>query len=141
MFWSKIWFFLIAVAAAVALTIALVMPRPAQRALATEEHRRLTVACGVIGILLADDARGRVDLAGSFARRDEIVSALDSASNAATIDEARSKGVRQTAKTVIETIKGKQPDFAILIIWEFPRLGRHTVATPRSPSHVDIEAR
>lgn len=115
MFWSKIWFFLIAVAAAVALTIALVMPRPAQRALATEEHRRLTVACGVISILLTDDARGRVDLAGSFARRDEIVSALEGASNAATIDEARSKGLRATAKTVIETIKGKQPDFAILI--------------------------
>ena len=86
MFWSKIWFFLIAVAAAVALTIALVMPRPAQHALATEEHRRLTVACGVISILLTDDARGRVDLAGSFARRDEIVNALEGASNAATID-------------------------------------------------------
>jgi hypothetical protein len=114
-FWSKIWFFLVAVAAAVAMTIALVMPRPAQRALATEEHRRLTVACGVISILLTDDARGRTDLAGSFARRDEIVSALEGASNAATIDEARSKALRATAKTVIETIKGKQPDFAILI--------------------------
>jgi hypothetical protein len=114
-FWSKIWFFVVAVAAAVAMTIALVMPRPAQRALATEEHRRLTVACGVISILLTDDARGRVDLAGSFARRDEVVNALESASNAATIDEARSKGLRATAKTVIETIKGKQPDFAILI--------------------------
>ncbi|MEJ7600512.1 MAG: hypothetical protein WKG01_21565 [Kofleriaceae bacterium] len=115
MFWSKIWFFLIAVAAAVALTIALVMPRPAQRALATEEHRRLTVACGVISILLTDDARGRVDLAGSFARRDEVINALESASNAASIDDARSKGVLATAKTVIETIRGKQPDFAILI--------------------------
>ena len=30
MFWSKIWFFLIALGATIALTIALVMPRPAQ---------------------------------------------------------------------------------------------------------------
>jgi len=30
-FLSKIWFFLVALVAAVALTIALVMPRPAQR--------------------------------------------------------------------------------------------------------------
>src|SRR5690606_6800133 len=40
MFWSKIWFFLVAVVAAVALTLALLMPRPAERAtLKAEQHR------------------------------------------------------------------------------------------------------
>ncbi|HWU89260.1 MAG TPA: cache domain-containing protein, partial [Kofleriaceae bacterium] len=116
MFWSKIWFFLLAVAAAIALTFALVLPRPAARAMVTEEHRRLTVACGVIGILLADDARKRVDLAGSFARTEEIVKALESASAAPTLDEARMKQVRATAETVMKGITGdRKPDFAMLI--------------------------
>lgn len=116
MFWSKIWFFLVAVAAAIALTIALVLPRPAARALVREEHSRLTVACGVVGILLADDARKRVDLAGSFARTDDIMKALDAASAAQAIDEARAKQVRATAETVMKTITGdRKPDFAMLI--------------------------
>ena len=68
MFWSKIWFFLIALVAAVALTIALVLPRPAQRSLVSGEANRLQTACGVIHILLTDDARNRIDLAGAFAR-------------------------------------------------------------------------
>ena len=37
MFLSKIWFFLVALAAAAALTVALVMPRPAQRQIDGEE--------------------------------------------------------------------------------------------------------
>src|SRR5207237_9637908 len=99
-FWSKIRFFVVAVLAAVAFTIALVLPRPAARALVGEEHRRLTVACGVIGILLTDDARNRVDLAGSFARTPDIVRALDAASSAATLDDARMKQVRGVGEAV-----------------------------------------
>ena len=45
MFLSKIWFFLIALAAAVGLTVALVMPRPAQRAIIADEHDKLRTAC------------------------------------------------------------------------------------------------
>ena len=115
MFLSKIFFFLVAVAAALALTIALVMPRPAQRALITEEHRRLKVACGVIDILLTDDARNRVELAGSFARTAEIVGALDAASGADKIDDARMKQVRGVGENVMKTIEGRKPDFAILL--------------------------
>ena len=59
MFFSKIWFFLIALAAAVALTIALVMPRPAERSHIENEKQRIVVACSVIDILLGDDARNR----------------------------------------------------------------------------------
>jgi hypothetical protein len=115
-FWSKIWFFVVAVLAAAALTIALVMPRPAQRAVAKEETRRLTVACGVVGILLEDDARKRVDLAGSFARQQTIETELAAATAAATLDDARMKKVREVADAKIKDIKGSRtPDFVILI--------------------------
>jgi len=114
-FLSKIWFFLIALAAAVGLTVALVMPRPAQRQLVEEEHNRLSVACGVVDILLFDDARGRVDLAASFARADEVVKALESASGADKLDEARMKQVRDSGERIMKGIRGRTPDFAMLI--------------------------
>ncbi len=115
MFLSKIFFFIVAVAAAIALTIALVMPRPAQRALDSEEQRRLKVACGVIDILLTDDARNRVELAGSFARTSEIVGALDAASSVDKLDDARMKQVRGVGENVMKTIQGRKPNFAFLI--------------------------
>jgi hypothetical protein len=115
-FWSKIWFFLVSVAAAVALTFALVMPRPAQRANVIEETRRLTVACGLVNIVLEGDARNRVDLAGKFARNEDIERELGDASAAATLDEKRMKSVRGIGEKVMEGIKGKRnPAFAILI--------------------------
>ena len=115
MFLSKIWFFLIALAAAVAMTIALVMPRPAQRTQVTEEQNRLAVACGVIDILLADEARNRVEIVGSFARTKEVVSALESASGAKELDEQRMKTVRDVGENVMKGIQGHKPDFAMLI--------------------------
>ncbi|HEU4734532.1 MAG TPA: MXAN_5187 family protein [Kofleriaceae bacterium] len=116
MFWSKIWFFLIALAGAVALTIALVLPRPAQRSLIRGETNRLQTACGVIHILLADDARNRVELAGAFARAPEIMNALESASATERLDEGRMKQVRDVGDTVMKAIQGnRKPDFAMLI--------------------------
>ena len=116
MFLAKIWFFLVALVAVVALTIALVLPRPAQRTLVAEEQQRLVVACGVIDILLGDDARNRVELAGAFSRTQEIVTALEAASGAQTIDEARMKQVRDVGDAVMKTIQGsRKPDFAMLI--------------------------
>ena len=115
MFLSKIWLFLIALLGAAALTIALVMPRPAQRQLVHDEQTRLSVACGVIDILLTDDARNRVELAGAFARTPEIVSALEAASGAAKLDDTRMKEVREIGENVMKGISGRQPDFAMLI--------------------------
>src|SRR5688572_7212880 len=91
------------------------MPRPAQRALVAEEHRRLKVACGVIDILLTDDARNRVELAGSFARTQDVVNALDAASGADKLDDTRMKQVRGVGENVMKTIEGRKPDFAILL--------------------------
>ncbi|NVB77590.1 MAG: hypothetical protein HOV81_04265, partial [Kofleriaceae bacterium] len=115
MFLSKIWFFLIALAAAIALTIALVMPRPAQRQLVNEEHNRLAVACGVVNILLSDDAHTRVGLAGKFARAQEVVAALEQASSTDKLDETRMKQVRDVGEKLMKGVSGRKPDFAMLI--------------------------
>lgn len=116
MFLSKIWFFLVALGAAIALTIALVMPRPAQRQLETEETARLTTACSVIDILLADAARDRVAFSATFARAPEVISALDAATGAKELDTNRMKQVRQAIEDLIKKANGAYvPDFAILI--------------------------
>jgi hypothetical protein len=115
-FWSKIWFFMVALVAAIAVTVALLLPRPAQRALIRGETDRLQTACGVIHILLADDARNRVELAGAFARAPEIVAALESAGLAESLDESRMKQVRGVGDAVMKAIQGnRKPDFAMLI--------------------------
>lgn len=115
MFLSKIWLFLITVGAAIALTIALVMPRPANRRHTEDEHNRLALACGVVDVALADDARVRVDLASSFARADDVVHALESASNADKLDDARMKQVRDVGEKLMAGISGRKPDFAMLV--------------------------
>ncbi|MDB4956216.1 MAG: hypothetical protein JWO36_3785, partial [Myxococcales bacterium] len=115
MFLSKIWVFLVTLAGAIALTIALTLPRPAQRTLVNEEQNRLAVACGVVDILLADDARNRVELAGSFSRAPEVVGALEAASNLNSIDESRMKQVRSIGENLMKGIQGRKPDFAMLI--------------------------
>ena len=68
MFLSKIWFFLVTVIAAVAITIALVMPRPAERAAAIQESKSVRTACLVTNILLRDNARARIQLTSEFAQ-------------------------------------------------------------------------
>src|SRR5262249_55349704 len=80
------------------------------------EGRRVETGGGVIHILLADDARNRVDLAGAFARSPEIMNALEAASGAERLDEARMKQVRDVGETVMKAIQGnRKPDFAMLI--------------------------
>jgi hypothetical protein len=105
MYFSKIWLFLVTLAGAVALTIALVMPRPAQRARQQSEQQRLVLACSVVDILLRDNAVQRVDnVAAPFARDLELVNALAQASDAPTIDEPRARSVGQLAASVRDKI-------------------------------------
>ncbi len=116
MFLSKIWMFVVALAAGVGLAIALIMPRPAQRTLVQGEHDRLSIACSVVDIQLEADAHVRVELAGSFSRAPDIVTALDQASNADKIDDARSLALRGKAVEILKDVHGnRKPDFAILI--------------------------
>jgi hypothetical protein len=113
---SKLWLFVVALVAAVAVVIVLLLPRQALRTQVRGETNRLQTACGVIHILLADDARNRVELVGAFARSPEIMAALESAGQAETLDEARMKQVRDIGETVMNAIQGnRKPDFAILV--------------------------
>ncbi|HKE18987.1 MAG TPA: MXAN_5187 family protein [Kofleriaceae bacterium] len=97
MFWSKIWFFLVAVVAGVTLTLALVMPRPAERATVVAETKRLAHACSVTEILLRDFAQSRIQLAGETAR----VQGVDRALVEATRGEAVPAGAYATAKKIL----------------------------------------
>ncbi|HVV83111.1 MAG TPA: MXAN_5187 family protein [Kofleriaceae bacterium] len=115
MFWSKIWLFIVAALGAVAVTVALLLPRPAERARVAEERDRLVVACDVVNILLRDAARVQVDVAGVFARTPSVVSALEQASAADAITEDKAKAARQIAGDTIAAVSGTRPDFAILI--------------------------
>ena len=115
MFWSKIWLFLLAAVAAIAITIALLLPRPAQRARIDDDRQRLVVACDVVNIQLKSAARSQIDVAGAFARQSEVVAALERTSAAETIDEASSKAARELIAQTIAGVAGTRPDFAILI--------------------------
>ncbi len=114
MFWSKIWFFLVACAAAAALASALAMPRPAAREAAKTERERLAEACDVINILLADNARGRLQLVGRYALDEQIAAILAEASSKDTIAADTHGNARQRAKQLLEEISGAKPDIAIL---------------------------
>jgi hypothetical protein len=98
MFWSKIWFFLVAVVAAVALTLALLMPRPAERATVGADKKRLARACSVTEILLRDFARTRVQLASDTARAE---SGLDTVLASASKGEIVSGESYSAAKKIL----------------------------------------
>ncbi|MEZ4404194.1 MAG: MXAN_5187 family protein [Kofleriaceae bacterium] len=115
MFWSKIWLFLLAAAAALAFTVALLAPRPAQRARADDERQRLVVACDVVNIQLKSAARSQIDVAGAFARQPGVVAALAQASTADAIELGSSKAARELVLQTIAGVSGTRPDFAILV--------------------------
>ena len=101
MFWSKIWFFLVSAVAAVALTLAMVMPRPAERATVNTEQKQLRAACSVAGILMRDFARTRVQLAADTAR-DE--SGLDAVLATSSKGEIVSGEAYSSAKKILTSL-------------------------------------
>ncbi len=116
MFWSKIWFFLVAVAGAAALTIALMLPRPPERARLAEERQRVVTACDVVNILMATNARSRIDLAGTFARSEvDVPAVLAPATLADSISAEAHQTARSIATQLIESTSGDRPDFVILV--------------------------
>jgi hypothetical protein len=122
-FWSKIWFFLVAVVATAAIAVALVMPRPAERAALTGEMQRLARACSVANILLRDNARTRIQLAGEFARADappsspglRIDEVLYQASAASAISAEANASARKVLQALLDSVSGARPDFAMLL--------------------------
>lgn|GEM_PF-758064 len=123
MFLSKIWFCVIAVCAAAALTVAIMLPRPADRAAQLAENRRIKTACGTAHILLEQNARQRIDLAASFAQAAAPAGSprlkLDSILGAASKTDAISSEANRTGKTalraLLDSVKGRKPDFVIIL--------------------------
>lgn len=115
MFFSKIWLFLLTLVAGIAVTIALLLPRPAERAHVVGEQQRLAVGCGVVNILLTDNARRRVDFTRRFSRHPELAAALAGASSADQIDDKRASSTREIANRLLSSAKGDAPDFAMFV--------------------------
>ncbi|MBK7534422.1 MAG: methyl-accepting chemotaxis protein [Myxococcales bacterium] len=115
MFFSKIWLFLLTLVAAIAVTVALLLPRPAERAHVMEEQQRLAVGCGVVNILLGDNARRRVDFARRFGRAPELVNALATASGVDALDDKRNASTREIGNRLLASAKGEAPDFAMFV--------------------------
>jgi hypothetical protein len=123
MYLTKIWFLLVAAFATVALALALVMPRPAQRTALDVESARLERACTIANILLRDNARTRVQLAGEFARAaapaneptlrlDEI---LFAASKGELISAESNATGRKALAKLLDSFSGSKPDFVQLL--------------------------
>ncbi len=137
MFLSKIWFFLVTVVAAVAITIALVMPRPAERAAAIQESKSVRTACLVTQILLTDNARARIQLTSEFAqavRELKLSNTLVEASKGDIVSgEANATGRKELAK-LVASVSGTKPSF----IWLLDLRGRVVArSNPEDPTYGD----
>lgn len=136
MYLSKIWFVVVAAIAAIALTLALVMPRPAERQASAAEARQLQRACSVARILLRDNARTRVQLAGEFARAAapanqpslRLDSILYNASKGEIVSGQANATGRQALSKLLESFHGNKPDF----VWLLDRRGRVVAQATRA---------
>ena len=116
MFWSKIWFFLVAIAATVCLTVALVIPRPAERRSFSDENRRIRDACSVANILLTENARLRIGLALDFSVAKGVDAILAKSSRSKVITSEQNRTARDAAHGLINGVEGSiQPDFVIVL--------------------------
>lgn len=123
MYLSKIWFLLTAAFAVVALAVALVIPGPARRAALKTEGARLERACVITGILLRDNARVRVQLAGEIARAGapaneptlRVDSILFAASKGELISAEANATGRKALGKLLDSFSGSKPDFVYLL--------------------------
>lgn len=105
MFLTKIWFILIALAAGVAVTVALVAPRPAVQKLAALEGQRLDRAQYAAEQMLKVDAHKWIDRVSKLGRDAIISESLDSATRGAG-------EINVIHKTVMDRFHSLIPDLA-----------------------------
>ncbi len=123
MFLSKIWFFLITIVAVVAITIALIMPKPAERAGRVHEDDSLRTACRVTNVILSGNARAQIQLASEFsqaARQLKLARTLFEASKGEIVSGQANATVRKELIKLVESATGPQPSF----VWLLDRRGR-----------------
>ena len=117
MFWSKLWFFVVSVIAALAITIALVMPRPAERVSREEEGKRLRRACSAANIVMRDNARARIQLASEFSRAIRalpLAQTLAAVSTAGEIPSSANAEGRSELQKLLESVSRAPPSFVLL---------------------------
>ncbi len=123
MFLSKIWFFLITIVAVVAITIALIMPKPAERAGRVHEDDSLRTACRVTNVILRGNARAQIQLTSEFAqavRQLKLARTLFEASKGQIVSGQANGTVRKELTNLIERATGPKPSF----VWLLDRRGR-----------------
>ena len=117
MFLAKIWLFILSVAAVVALAVALVIPRPAERATRKNELAQIDNACRTGQIVLRNDARQRIQKTSEISTKLTAAGhsgVLAKSSSAATVpDEAKKRG--KEALNVLSFASGQEPDFILLL--------------------------
>jgi hypothetical protein len=122
---SKIWFFLVAAVAVLALSIALIMPRPAQRFVEQDvEPDKVNIARASVEMLLRENARSWIDLASAVARVPapqgqpslKLDAVLEQASSQETIAQASHDTARNTLRYILSQVSGAQkPEFVIAL--------------------------
>ncbi|MBI4511197.1 MAG: hypothetical protein HY698_16310 [Deltaproteobacteria bacterium] len=124
MFLSKIWFFLVAVAATLGVGAALTMPRPAERKVLEAEDDRLARARWGTEMLLRENTYDWVGLASDFARlpappgqpRLKLDVVLDEASKAESISDALFATARDTLQYINSQVSSpKKPEYVIAL--------------------------
>jgi hypothetical protein len=116
LFWSKIWLFLVVLAAAAALTIALALPRSAHKSRIKDERQRLVVACDVVTILLEAKAQDDVEVTANFSRDTDLVAALGKvkADQNLVPTDGPSKDLLDIANDRMGRVDGDKPTLAVI---------------------------
>jgi hypothetical protein len=106
MFLSKIWFVLVGLLAAVAMTAAFVAPRPADRRIEQLEGQRLDRAQYAAEQMLKTDAHRWIDYVAKVGRDMVLAEALDSATKAAGEPRLLHETVRGRLRTLVPDVQG-----------------------------------
>jgi hypothetical protein len=101
MFLSKIWFMLIALAAAIAATFALIAPRPFERRLEEAEGQRLDRAQYAAEQMFKVDAHKWLDHVGKLGRDAIIAESLDAASRGSGEEKVIHRTIQDRFRTLI----------------------------------------
>ena len=115
MFLSKIWFILIALASAVAISFALIAPRPFERRLGALEGQRLDRAQYAAEQMFKVDAHKWIDRVSKLGRDAIISESLDSASRGAGEDRVIHRTIQDRFRTLIPDLTSGGIDSIVAI--------------------------
>src|SRR5262245_49236242 len=115
MFLSKIWFILVALAAAIAVTFALIAPRPFERRLAALEGQRLDRAQYAAEQMFKVDAHKWIDHVGKLGRDAILAESLDAASRGSGEDRVIHRTIQDRFRTLIPDLASGGIDSIVAI--------------------------